>query len=30
MADYGVISWDSHVFEPPDVWTSRVEPRFRN
>ena len=30
MADTTVFSADSHVVEPPDVWTSRVEPRFRD
>ena len=29
MADYRVISSDTHVFEPPDLWTSRVEFKFR-
>ncbi len=29
MANYRVISSDSHVFEPPDLWTSRTEPKFR-
>jgi predicted TIM-barrel fold metal-dependent hydrolase len=26
---YGLISADSHVVEPPDLWTSRVPARFR-
>ena len=30
MAGYRVISSDNHVFEPPDLWTSRIEPRFRD
>ena len=30
MADTTVFSADSHVVEPPDVWTSRVESRFRD
>ena len=30
MAGYRAISSDSHVVEPPDLWTSRVEPRFRD
>ena len=30
MSTYKVISSDSHVFEPADLWTSRIEPRFRN
>jgi predicted TIM-barrel fold metal-dependent hydrolase len=29
MATYRIISSDSHVFEPPDLWTSRVAPVFR-
>ena len=29
MANYRVISSDNHVFEPPDLWTSRAEPGFR-
>ena len=30
MAGYRIISSDSHVIEPPDLWTTRVEPRFRD
>ena len=30
MPGYRVISSDSHVIEPPDLWISRVEPRFRD
>ena len=30
MADYRVISSDSHIFEPADMWTTRVEPKFRD
>ena len=30
MADYRVISSDNHVVEPPDTWTSRVEPKYRD
>ena len=30
MAKYRIISSDDHVFEPPDLWTSRVEPKFRD
>ena len=30
MAGYRVISSDNHVFEPPDLWTSRIEPKFRD
>ena len=28
MADYRVISADNHVFEPPDLWTSRVKGKY--
>ena len=30
MAGYRVISADSHIVEPPDAWTSRVEPKYRD
>jgi predicted TIM-barrel fold metal-dependent hydrolase len=30
MANYRVISSDNHVFEPPDLWTSRAKPAFRD
>ena len=30
MANYRVISSDNHVIEPPDLWTSRTEARFRD
>ena len=30
MGDYRVISSDSHVFEPPDFWTSRAETKYRD
>ena len=30
MADYRIISSDSHVFEPADLWTSRVEAKFQD
>ena len=30
MGTYRVFSSDSHVFEPADLWTSRVEHRFRD
>ena len=30
MAGYRVLSSDSHVYEPPDLWTSRIESRFRH
>ena len=30
MAGYRVISSDSHIVEPPDLWTSRVESKYRD
>ena len=30
MASYRIISGDDHVIEAPDLWTSRVEPKFRD
>ena len=30
MASYKIISSDNHVFEPGDLWTSTVEPKFRD
>ena len=30
MASYRVISSDNHVFEPPDLWTQRISPRFKD
>ena len=30
MSSYRVISADNDVFEPADLWTSRIEPRFRD
>ena len=30
MANYRVISSDNHVFEPPDLWTSRARPAFKD
>ena len=30
MASYRVVSSDSHIFEPADLWTSRVEPKFKD
>ena len=30
MSDYRVISSDNHVFEPPDLWTSRVSTKFKD
>ncbi len=29
MANYRIISSDNHVFEPPDLWTSRIDPKFK-
>jgi predicted TIM-barrel fold metal-dependent hydrolase len=29
MASYRIISSDSHVFEPADLWTSRIDRAFR-
>jgi predicted TIM-barrel fold metal-dependent hydrolase len=30
MAAYKLISADSHIVEPPDMYTDRMEPKFRN
>ena len=30
MADYRVISSDNHVHEPPDLWISRAESKFKD
>ena len=30
MADYRIISSDNHVFEPPDLWLTRIESKFRD
>ena len=30
MASYRVISSDSHIVEPADLWTSRIEPKYRD
>ena len=30
MSDYRIISADSHVMEPADLWTTRIESRFRD
>ncbi len=30
MADYPIISANSHIVEPPDMYQSRIEPRFRD
>ncbi len=29
MGDFGIISADSHVLEPPDLWGEYIEPRYR-
>lgn len=29
MSSYRIISSDSHVIEPPDLWTSRIDSKFR-
>ena len=29
MADYKLISADSHVSEPPDLWATRVDQKYR-
>ncbi len=29
MASYRIISSDNHVFEPPDLWTNRVEAKYK-
>ena len=30
MAEYKLISADSHIVEPPDMYTGRIEPKFRD
>ena len=30
MAGYRIISQDDHVFEPQDLWTSRIDPEFKD
>ena len=30
MSDYKLISSDSHVVEPPDLWQKRIDPKFRD
>ena len=30
MGKHRVVSQDNHIFEPADLWTSRIEPRFRD
>ena len=29
MSNYRIISADNHVMEPPDLWTSRIDPKFK-
>ena len=29
MGSYGIISSDNHVFEPPDLWTTRIDSKFK-
>ena len=30
MAEYKLISADSHIVEPPDMYTSRFDPKLRD
>jgi hypothetical protein len=30
MAEYKLISADSHVSEPPDLWATRVDQKYRD
>lgn len=30
MANYKVISGDTHIVEPPDLWEKRIDPSFRD
>ena len=30
MMTHKLISADSHIVEPPDLYTKRIEPRFRD
>ena len=30
MSGYKIISSDSHILEPADIWTSRMEPKYRD
>ena len=30
MMTHKLISADSHIVEPPDLYTTRIEPRFRD
>ena len=29
MSSYRIISSDNHITEPPDLWISRAEPKFK-
>ena len=29
MSNYRIISSDNHVYEPRDLWTSRIDPKFK-
>ena len=30
MGNYRVISADTHIIEPPDLWTNRIDPKYRD
>jgi len=30
LPGYRIVSTDTHVFEPPDLWLSRIEPTFQD
>ena len=30
MSEYRLISSDSHIYEPPDLWEKRIDPKFKN
>ena len=30
MSEYRVISADTHIIETPDLWTSRIDPKYRD
>ena len=30
MGDYRIISSDSHIYEPADLWITRIEPKYRD
>ena len=30
MAGLRIISSDNHIFEPPDLWLDRIEPKFKD